>query len=419
MGYMYFRYFFMIALCLVHKAFLFFMEVFSMGTSTNHFTGIFQHAMELSILGLYEKEEMKSKHNQNNEYIQSPLLKKALDKFSLLNITFSLYDQHGAPIFPTDEASLIKTFNFPINDVIDRLPESKRQYLIATDWYMDDAYVSIGFNHEYYCTPELLDKLNERIYRKVKSSPYKELELQSQKFIELLFDREQREYEEIRNFFQQKESVYITGRMFIETEAFMQFKKDYPEIFVTAYRQLNIDHTILKICDHCGLVLKEMNDGMLYCVSDRCERKTNGFTRYQEMEVAMEEIWVLRQNVARYIYYPGLLEQRIKEFLIKEGLKYKIWPEKDAWDFKFIIGGQTWIVDAKDVKNPNVIKRDIWLKEENDDLSNFDKILYIVPHDRKTYVDAVNHGVRYKEKIQCLTYPNFERMVKEMQVVSP
>lgn len=391
-----------------------------MYSKEEYFIKVFQSAMELCILGLYEKEEKKSNLIQKDEYVQSPLLKKALDKFSLLNYTYSLSDSEETLILPTNEVSLIETFNFPIKILIDRLPEKKRQKLVATDWYMDDAYVSIGSDRNYYCTPELLDKLNERIYRKAIKSSFKELELKSQKFIELLFERNKDEYVEIRNFFQQKEHAYITGSKFIESDVLLQFKKKYLDIFEAAYQKLMISNknetTILKVCDHCGLVLKEMQDEMLYCVSDRCAKKTKGFTKYKEIEVGSEELWVLRQNVARFIYYPGILEQHIKEFLIKENYNFKLWPDWDKWDFEITIDDQTWVVDAKDVKKPNALFQDILLRE-NEDLSQIHRVLYVVPSDRSSYVDAVNRMIQNKEKIKCLTFPDFKKMMKEMQVI--
>lgn len=148
---------------------------------------IFNNSMELACLGLYEKQQNKS---ENGEHKYSPLLKKALDKFSLLNLTYSLFTEDGEPILPSDETALITTFNFPIKNLIDKLPEECSALLRNTDWYWEEAYINLGRENYYYCTSELLDKLNyDRIFRKASKSYYKELELESQKFIDLLFDK--------------------------------------------------------------------------------------------------------------------------------------------------------------------------------------------------------------------------------------
>ena len=191
----------------------------------NDFVQIFQSAMELCCLGLYEKSQSSGVHAKKEGFIYSPLLKKALDKFSLLTLVYSLYDDNGEPIFPTDEAALIKSFNFPVSEMIDRLPPGFCEPLMKTEWYMEEAFVNVGLDNYFYCTPELLDLLNETIFRKAKDAPFKELELQSQKFIRLLFEREQDEYEEIRNFLQQKEFTYLTSQKFIEYGNVRGFKE--------------------------------------------------------------------------------------------------------------------------------------------------------------------------------------------------
>lgn len=379
----------------------------------NDFVQIFQSAMELCCLGLYEKSQSSGVHAKKEGFIYSPLLKKALDKFSLLTLVYSLYDDNGKPIFPTDEAALIKTFNFPVSEMIDRLPPGFREPLMKTEWYMEEAFVTVGLDNYFYCTPELLDLLNETIFRKAKDAPFKELELQSQKFIWLLFEREQDEYEQIRNFLQQKEFTYLTSQKFIEYENVRGFKEKYPDIFDAAYEVFygGIEPIKLKICAHCGLVLRELNDDSLYCVSERCSRKTNGFTKYKELEVT-GTVLVLRLNVARFIYYPGMLEQKIKNFLEKNGLKPKCWPNKDEWDFEFTIGGDIWVVDAKDIKRPGKIQNDIIEKEKGE--LPWDRIIYVVPSDcKKSYVDAVNRVVKDKKKIKCVTFSDFRRMVLE------
>lgn len=379
----------------------------------NDFVNIFNSAMELICLGFYEKSEISGQRKGNDGFIYSPLLKKALDKFSLLTMTYSLFDNEGKPLLPADETSLIKAFNFPIKELIDQLPINFRQLLEKTEWYTEEAFVNIGKENCFYCTSDLLDRLNERIYRKAKDSPYKELELRSQKFIQLLFERAQDEYSEIRNFLQQKESAFLTAKKFIEKENVRDFKEKYPDIFAAAYEEFydGSQQIKLKICAHCGLILRELNDGTLYCVSDRCSLKSKGFTKYKELEV-MEKVWVLRLNVARFIYYPGILEQKIKSFLKKNDMRAKLWPNMDEWDFEFKIGRKTWVVDSKDVKDYRKIQKDIIQKEQSE--LSWDRIIYVVPSDRnKEYIDAVNRVVKDKKKIQCMTLSNFEKVVLE------
>lgn len=375
------------------------------------FVKIFNNAMELSCLGLYEKVQHKS---EQGGYKYSPLLKKALDKFSLLNITYSLFDEKGQPLLPSDEAALINTFNFSIKDLIDKLPEEYQEILNKTEWYSEENYINVGSDNCYYCTPDLLDKLNnDKIYRKASKSLYKELELESQKFINLLFDRTQEEYCEIRTFFEQKDHTFITNSMYMERDNIRNFKNKYTKIFDAAYEKLNYDVASLKICPHCGLVLREMSDGTLYCVSDICSQKSKGFTIYEEAKINEDKVWVLKLNVSRYIYYPGILEQEIKNILEKAKISPILWPDKDTWDFKFDFQNKTWVIDAKDVKNPRTIKEDIIMKQEEG--IDYDKVVYVVPQNRKkSYLEAVRRVIKDRNKIQCVTSADFKKLIYEI-----
>lgn len=395
------------ALRMVRRAFFIFQKEVEL---MEKFVSIFNSAMELSCLGLYEKLQNKS---DQGDYRYSPLLKKALDKFSLLHITYSLFDEEGAPLLPIDEAALVYTFNFSIKELIDKLPGEYAGELCKTEWYTEESYITVGNDNRYYCMPELLDILNnDRIYRKANNSPFKELELTSQKFIQLVFERSQEEYCEIRTFLEKKDYVFITGRMFIEDENIRSFRNKYPEIFKAAYEKLNYTNATLKVCPHCGLILKEMDDDILYCVSERCTYKSKGFTNYEEFQVNGEEIWVLRLNVARYIYYPGILEQQIKEILEKSNIYPILWPDKDAWDFQFELNGKTWVIDAKDVKDPRTIQEDIRTKEEEG--IPYDRAIYVVPsHKNENYLEVITRMIKDRQKVECLTLPAFSRLINE------
>lgn len=373
-----------------------------------NFIRCFSDAMELCCLGLYEKVQNKS---DQVGYNYSPLLKKALDKFTLLNITYSLISDNGKPLLPTHEAALIKAFNSPLSNLIDKLPCQYRESLRRTEWYCEENLVTIGLESFYYCTEELLDRLNNnQIYRKANIAFNKELELENQKFIRLLFERDQDEYVEIRDFFEQRSHVYLTGLMYLENDEIRRFKNKYPEIFNAAYEKLNYENASLKICHHCGLVLRELTDGTLYCVSERCSRKSKGFSTYDPAVINGEQIWVLRLNVSRYIYYPGILEQSIREGLKKAQIPHKLWPNHDEWDLEFVFEDKTCVVDAKDVKNPNTIKDDIILKQNHG--IKYDKVIYVVPNDRKSYLDVVRRVIQ-DQRIQCITLLEFKRMINE------
>lgn len=369
-----------------------------------NFVRIFNDAMELACLGLYEKKNIKYEERM---FKFSPILKKSLDKFSLLNYMINSKYHIKEDFFPTNETQLIKAFNLDINELIDELPEEMKKEIEKTDWYMEEAFVGVGKDNCYYCTESLLDIINnDRAFRKASKARTKELELASQKFIYELFKREQDEYCEIRNFLEQKKYTFITNQMFLKDETIQNFKKKYPAIYDAAYESINFAK--IKICKHCGLVLRELSDGTLYCASERCSKKTNGFSDAPEIQIN-EEIIVLKENVARYIYYPGVLEQKIASILRKKKIDFIQWPNKDEWDFEFNYRGQIWKIDAKDVKNPNYI-----IKEKKKEKSEYDKGIYVVPSDRKKiYLDRIRRSVDDSNKFKCMTVVEFKRMIEE------
>jgi hypothetical protein len=371
------------------------------------FVRIFNDAMELACLGLYEKKNIK---DEERKFKFSPILKKSLDKFSLLNYMINSKYHIEEEFFPTNETKLIKAFNLDINELIDELPEEIKKEIQKTDWYMEEAFVGVGKDNCYYCTESLLDIINnDRAFRKASKARAKELELASQKFIYELFKKDQDEYCEIRNFLEQKKYAFITNQMFLKDEAIQNFKKKYPGIYDEAYE--NINSAKIKICKHCGLVLRELSDGTLYCASERCSNKPNGFSDASEIQIN-EEIIVLKENVARYIYYPGVLEQKIASILRKNKIDFIQWPNKDEWDFQFNYRGQIWKIDAKDVKNPNYIIKDI--KEKKKEKSKYDKGIYVVPSDRKKiYLDRIRRSIDDSNKFKCITIAEFKRMIEE------
>ena len=255
----------------------------------------------------------------------------------------------------------------------------------------------------------MLDSINStRKFRKAKDTKDKELELASYYFIEKLFERGQDEYCEIRNFLEERKHAYITDSMYRKNEYIREFKKKYEDIYEFAYEKINYISETIKICKHCGLVLRELVDGTLYCVSDRCSRKTKGFAEYNEVQIN-DEILVLRENVARYIYYPGLLEQEIKKQLNKHRITPTMWPKKDTWDFEFEYRGNKWAIDAKDVKNPRYIIKDIENKEKV--RNNYDLVIYVVPSDKnKAYLNGSNNVIKNKLKYRCITLAQFRKL---------
>lgn len=367
----------------------------------------FNLAMEIMCLGLYEKKKIKE---ESPGFSYSKRLKKALDIFSLLNYYTLKGTESSKDFFPVDEAALIKMASRDIEELIIKLPEHIREEFLTSEWYQCGPLINLGRDNCYYCSEELLDLIMDDMrFRKPANVKNKELELESQKFIQELFNKTQEEYCEIRYFLQQKKNSYITQIMFLEDEYTRGFKQKYNEIFEAAYERLISEPKTIKVCTHCGLVLKEMGDGTLYCVSERCSRKSKGFSKFKEVEVD-GKVWVLKENVARYIYYPGILEQKILKLLKKYNIEPVMWPKKDTWDFEFYYNGELWAIDAKDVKNPMYIIKDIEMKKKIND--EYDKVIYIVPSSSKAYLNSIKRCIGSNMKFACMSVKEFQNLIE-------
>ena len=176
-----------------------------------------------------------------------------------------------------------------------------------------------------------------------------------------------------------------------------------------AYERLPYSKKKIKICSHCNLVLKEKDNGDLYCISERCSKQTKGFAKIKEIEIA-EEIFTLKDSVAYSIYYFGQLEQEIKNILEKYDIEYKLWPEFDKYDFEISIGNKKWAIDAKNVKNYKYIIDDI---NEMSKLKNeYANIFYVVPNYKpKYYLETINKNIR-DFKYKCITVNRLEEIIK-------
>ena len=87
-----------------------------------------------------------------------------------------------------------------------------------------------------------------------------------------------------------------------------------------AYEEVNYLEKDIKLCPYCNLVLRQKDNGDLYCISDKCSKKTKGFFDVKPLTLN-ENIFVLKHSVAYSIYYFGMLEQDIKKILDKNNIK--------------------------------------------------------------------------------------------------
>ena len=152
--------------------------------------------MELIVLGLYEKKQI---DNLSSSYKYSPLLKKGLDKLSLLNLIYF----ENENILPTNENALIEVMNKPIINLVNKLPNDYAELIRnKNEWDLNNEFISTTMDCTYYIEDDLNDLIfGSRKFRKsIDNFKNPEFELKWQKFFDLIIQKTQEEYVEIRNF---------------------------------------------------------------------------------------------------------------------------------------------------------------------------------------------------------------------------
>ncbi len=342
------------------------------------------------------------------------MLKKGLDKFSLLNLVYF----RGENILPTNEHDLIRTFNKPIRELVNKLPDQYIELIKnKNDWNLDSEFISTTSKCNYYIEEDLnyLIFSNRKFKKAIEHVRNTEFELECQRFFDLMVSKTQEEYIEIRDFLEQRNHTYLTNSMLLENEEIMKFNKKYSDIIDLAYERIPYyDHGI-KICPYCNLVLKEKEDGSLYCISKKCSRKTKGFLNVKNTRIS-GEVLALSHSVAYSIYYFGMLEQDIKLILNKNHIKYNLWPNFDTYDFEIYINKEKWALDAKDVKDYHYVIDDI--NEMSTEVNNYDRIFYVVPNDKDKgyYLDNINKNINH-HKYKCITLKRLNEMIENGGVI--
>ena len=365
----------------------------------------FDKMVNYGFLGIYKRLVL-SEENSKEKFV--PALSKACAIGAFLNLKYKFYEDNE-PILPETEYQLFRMFEFPLRKLIDKLPEEYRNYIKTKHIYYLEAFISqleegkvviteegyeILQNSELYASKNMWDQMGEYNGQRI--------------FREMIKEN----YVECRMFLERSQNTYIPENSVKQSDEQTKFIKLHSELFSMCYSKNTRDR--LYRCKRCGMILKENKLNVFSCISKKCNEKLD-----EKIEIKMfGNGWVMNDIVARYIYYPGQLEQKIKRLLDK-GVKqktvrqYQIWPGKreglfDTWDFEVIMNdGSSLLIDAKDVKNPRWI---IWDERECKDGSEF---FYVVPNDRKkSYLDQVNnHSNCIKDHARCIRVRELKKMI--------
>ena len=366
----------------------------------------FSKMMDYGFLGVYRRQKM-SEENVQTRFVAA--LAKACAIGAFLNLKYELY-KDGEPILPQTEYQIFRMFELPLKEIIDDLPEKYRRAVKErTNYFHVEALLERIGNGKVIITEEGYIMLAESKLHASKDEIDQISEYNGQLIYEELCKGD---YVKNRHFLECGENVYIPGNLFSQSEEQTKLRRAYPELFNMCY--VKNTRTSLYRCKRCGMVLRENKIGVFSCVSQKCNAQIN-----KKKEIEMHGPgWVMNDIVARNIYYPGQLEQRIKKILetgkeIGTVEQYELWPGKyegiyDTWDFKVQKNnGRILLIDAKDVENPH------WIINDKREFLEGAEFIYVVPDDKsKIYMNQINDHASCVGKVQCLRIKELKKLIE-------
>ena len=254
----------------------------------------FSSAFDFTLMGLYKKKQLI--YSEDGVYCST--LKKGLDKFAYLNKMYNLLDKKGQFILPFHETMLIKTFSKPLSYMIEKLPDEYKSIMKDSSFYSISELITIGDNNTYYLLQEAFEILERREFFKSKDKKYTEFEYKGQKLYLEMISNGQKDYESIRSFLINPKNTCIFANRFFQTEEQEKFIKQFPKVFSLAYDKLPEETKEVKICAHCGLVLKENRENQLHCVSKYCTQYSKGWLKFNSKKIN-ETAMVLNEIAAQ------------------------------------------------------------------------------------------------------------------------
>lgn len=352
--------------------------------------------LDYSMLGIYRRQALMTA-NETSLYV--PALLKACAMGAFMNRKYDLRVS-GRWAMPEAEYQLYRTLANPLAELVDSMPPVYRDALIDRTCLYDmdplvemDGKGGVVWEQDGYLLME-----NPSLYHA------KDVKDQMREYNgQVIFEELCRgDYRANRHFLEQPENTYIPGNAIDQSVEQRQFIQKNEKLFSLCYEN-NLRPKLYR-CKCCGMVLREKQQDIFSCVSKKCNSRLDE----KQLIETKGTGYVLRDVVARNIYYPGILEQQIKKILdhavtIGTVQDYTIWPgideyHYDTWDFDVRMkDGRRYVIDAKDVENPH------WLIWDERTYVADAKFLYVVPNDKKkSYITQINQHDECIGKVQCI-----------------
>ena len=168
-------------------------------------------------------------------------------------------------------------------------------------------------------------------------------------------------------------------------------------------------------CPVCGWTMTKGKHGFV-CHSRYCTEITPDLTENEKINCDEGRHLRLKKGVMRYFAQPGKLELEIADYCKQLGVSYTLWPLMDTYDIEICFPDkEIWEIDAKAYHNPIALRNKVQ-DDEAFSRDGFSHGYYVIPsayiRGQKNYTKIVNHVLKKKDRVQCITSDTLKQKVR-------
>ncbi len=363
---------------------------------------IARDALLLLAIGLVEQEQA-LEHGKAESAVQlNPRLRQGWEKLSYLCFSRGILPPRTLPELVTWLRQPVKSWE-GIGDLLDL-------NTYADALLLDDAYPS------YLC---------EELGSDMAGMRYPRLELEDEHFREL--QRVCQELHLATNYSAAREFLIRTPLL---TDVITQISADTKWHDVVRPLLRNCYETIPEACilnkgkrrlicrcPYCGWVL-EWRCSEAHCVQGSvCAQIKGDLSAAEDWLVYENTMMRTKEGIQRFVVQPEMsLIALVDALKTVRGVYCQLFPGLDAYDLliTFVEGGQRWAVDAKDVRNPSQLAKNL-----NDQpfasVASWDRAFYVFPDYRATptYLQRFRTHWQYQPDVTFMKLRDFIKFVKQ------
>ena len=342
------------------------------------------------VSGLYEKEQ------NNDKYPYSEHLLYGINLFS----TLAFHQKQFDLLAKLHESSFITEFAIrPVKEWFVGWDNTFVGQISQYPLYETNALIKLYNKRNYSITVEC-----ENLYSNAENDMFNALE---QNHIYLMMkELSPQKYTSVRKFIVQHPVCTDTELRKIKIQ---YHDPDITDIIAAAYEEIPENSYR---CPICGWTMT-FHGIQPFCCNQSCTESNPLPEQLDKIDSA--KYMRLKHGVMRYMCLPGKLELEIQAEAERCENKTELWPEKDRYDIKIVLGdGEIWAIDAKTHRNPYTLAASI-KNDHNFFSADADKRLYVIPQKHleayADYCDICNAALKEKNA-KLITDKELYRMIR-------